>query len=50
MTNFKNLDLAIKYIDVIRTIHGDDLPKLSENEKSFYAKELVKILTINPEK
>ena len=48
MTLHKQLNLAIKYIDTIRAVHGDNLQELPEHLNSVYAQELVKILTKKP--
>ena len=49
MTSHKQLDLAIKYIDTIKAVYGDNLQELPEHLNSVYAQELAKILTIKPE-
>ena len=49
MNSHKQLGLAIKYIDTIRAVHGDNLQELPEHLNSVYAQELAKILTIKPE-
>jgi hypothetical protein len=49
MTSHKQLVLAIKYIDTLRAVHGDNLQELPEHLNSVYAQELVKILTKKPE-
>ncbi len=43
------VDLAIKYIDTIKAVYGDNLQELPEHLNSVYAQELAKILTIKPE-
>ncbi len=49
MNSHKQLDLAIKYIDAIKAVYGDNLQELPEHLDSVYAQKLAKILTINPE-
>ena len=48
MNSHKQLGLAIKYIDTIRAVYGDNLQELPEHLNSVYVQELVKILTMKP--
>ena len=45
MNSHKQLGLAIKYIDTIRAVYGDNLQELPDPLNYVYAQELVKILT-----
>jgi hypothetical protein len=49
MNPHKQLGLAIKYIDTIRAVYGDNLQELPEHLNSVHVQELAKILTIKPE-
>jgi hypothetical protein len=48
MNSHKELGLAIKYIDTIKAVYGDNLQELPEHLYFVHAQELAKILTIKP--
>jgi hypothetical protein len=49
MNSSKQLESAIKYMDTIKTLHGDNLQSLPHDVGAFYVKALIAILTIKSE-
>jgi hypothetical protein len=48
MNSSKQLKSAIKYMDTIKTLHGDNLHSLPHDVEAFYVKALIEMLTIKP--